>query len=313
MLDEAWAARAEAEEVAPLLGARVIAGELDATAVARARLVRAWRATVAASLLAEQSARPLIAALRARGIPMLLLKGAALVRVLYADPGRRSMADLDLLVPAARWREAITAARQLGWHALADEHRPVTSRSDYVRALARPDAINVEIHRGLSARSQFAIDYDALFARARPDRDGLLLADETDQFLSLAVHAAKHAFVLPLRSFLDGILLIDAARLDPDAVAARATVWGARRATAAWLRALDDLTPLPAVWRRAPGRAFLDEDDPTPGSWRFQRRVVGLIDGPARRAAWLAERTALRLADAVVAPLIGRSTRPCVE
>src|SRR5262249_57605268 len=40
------------------------------------------------------------------GIPVLLLKGAAIAAAIEADPGLRSMADCDVLVPRSRALEA---------------------------------------------------------------------------------------------------------------------------------------------------------------------------------------------------------------
>jgi hypothetical protein len=51
----------------------------------------------------------------ARGIPAMLLKGAALARGTYETPALRPMDDVDLLVPAAAAPEAVASLRSGGW------------------------------------------------------------------------------------------------------------------------------------------------------------------------------------------------------
>jgi hypothetical protein len=49
------------------------------------------------------------------GIETLILKGAALVLCAYKHPGLRTMRDFDVLVPPARYMDAVTILRQAGW------------------------------------------------------------------------------------------------------------------------------------------------------------------------------------------------------
>lgn len=58
----------------------------------------------------------LVAALDAEGIPMLVLKGAALAPLYYGDVGLRPMGDIDLLVPRSRWAQTLGFLAQRGWH-----------------------------------------------------------------------------------------------------------------------------------------------------------------------------------------------------
>jgi hypothetical protein len=54
-------------------------------------------------------------ALAGKGIPTVLLKGAALSRTVYPEPATRGMHDLDILVPVACAAEAMALLAQLGW------------------------------------------------------------------------------------------------------------------------------------------------------------------------------------------------------
>jgi hypothetical protein len=70
---------------------------------------------------------PVVEALEARGIPTLILKGAAIATLHAADAGVRPMADVDVLVPYARVHDAVALLMTSGWRApegvLADEIR----------------------------------------------------------------------------------------------------------------------------------------------------------------------------------------------
>jgi hypothetical protein len=304
-IDDELATIAVAEGVAPLLGAWVVSGRLDASTSARACVTRAYHASLAETLLRERSLAPAWEALRARAIPLLLLKGAALQRGTYPY-GARPMVDVDVLVPARRWREAVSAVEAVGFARLDDARRPFTVRHDYVRALAASAGPVVELHRGLAPRWQFSPPLHPLFERARREPDGFLVPAPVDLFLSLAVHAAKHAFALPLRSFVDGLLV--ARLVSPGAVIQAAQAARARRATAAWLVLLLDLGLPGDGWSAAAAalgaplrlvEAIQADPEPVERGWRYQLRVARIIDSHRHVAAWLAERASLRLIDAV--------------
>jgi hypothetical protein len=173
----------------------------------------------------------------------------------------------------------------------------MTARHDYAAAIV-VDGFSVEIHRYLCARPLFDVDHDALFARARREPDGFLIPEDSDLFLTLGIHAAKHGLELEPKSFTDGVRLVDAGGVVAPTVVARARAWRATRAIAAWIHALvahglDDADS----WRRA--AAQLDPH----GAARVlphnhTRRILALLDD-GRALPWLAQRTGLRLLDLV--------------
>ncbi len=62
-----------------------------------------------------REAEDLLTTLRSAGVPTLVLKGMALARIYYPDPGCRPMNDVDLLVPPSRAGEAIELLERSGW------------------------------------------------------------------------------------------------------------------------------------------------------------------------------------------------------
>jgi hypothetical protein len=63
------------------------------------------------------AAAEVLADLGRRGIPAMILKGAALAQGTYASAALRPMDDVDLLVPRAAAGEAVAALRAAGWRA----------------------------------------------------------------------------------------------------------------------------------------------------------------------------------------------------
>jgi hypothetical protein len=257
---------AEAEGLVPLLGARLAAGEIDAPAGAEGEALNrelqeryrsAARVGVARSLGAEVLQR----ALERRKIPALLLKGAALVTLVYGDPGRRTMGDIDLLVPPERWEEALETAREAGAQVVEAPQRPVSLRHFHEVHLVLPGGGLGDLHRRLTPWPLFTPNLPGLFQRATSPSgateagpSAALLPTPEDLLLSLVIHAAKDGFRLPLRAVVDGLLLLAVAAPDPGVVEHRARTWQARRATARWLQVLATFEDLDPPWNELPTR-----------------------------------------------------------
>jgi hypothetical protein len=324
VVDAALVALAQAEEVLPLLGARVAEGAVDVPdPAARATLVAGHRAAAAVVALVERETAPLLAALGAAGIPALLLKGAALWRTVYA-PGERLARDLDLLVPGERFAEARRVAGAAGL--VEDVPRatyPLTMAVYHQVELRTPGGLAVDLHRRVSPWPLWPVDHDALFARARPagppGGGGALVPEPSDALAMLAVHVAQDGFAFPLRTALDGLrLAAPAGGATPEAVADRARAWQARRAVAAFLRVLVALGAAPAwsaaaealaggaalpPWR-APGAK--GEARRAAQAWRDRAALARACDGAARPALYFAARGMLRAGDRVTAALARR-------
>ncbi len=206
------------------------------------------------------------ARLEAHGLRALPMKGAALGERLYASPGERAMADVDLLV-LDDWAAALRLFLDLGYQP--------GERADHAICLRDPrTGLALELHRAVvSCPRLHPLDTEGLWARRalgvgqvreRPCDEDLLV--------QLALHAAfQHGLVLSLAQWLDLRRLLEHGSLDPRRVADAACAARASAALAATL---------------ATARAVLEAQ--IPESWRD----LGLLDLPPPLARWLQPRLA---------------------
>ena len=71
--------------------------------------------TLANNIYQLKEAGEVIKALQDSGIPVIVLKGAALLETVYPDPGTRPMADIDLLVSPCNLNKAENILRGLNF------------------------------------------------------------------------------------------------------------------------------------------------------------------------------------------------------
>ena len=144
---------------------------------------------------------------QANGIPVVLLKGAAVFADgLYADPGDRLMSDMDLLVPATRIRDAERLLMMEGYvddptNVSPYDTWPGKSRHSHIPGLLHlKKKITIELHYnvayGLAGRilPAAAVRSAAVSGRFRDHPTAWL--NPTDRLLHNALHAT-----LPHREF----------------------------------------------------------------------------------------------------------------
>jgi hypothetical protein len=128
-------------------------------------LERAYLANAARSMFIRQSTAEVISALDDAGVESILLKGAALVETVYADPAEREMLDLDVLVPEAQHQQASAALAALGYLPGADPVGAIPANQDSAPGSAFPshhDAaliapqrlVAVELHRHIATSDE---------------------------------------------------------------------------------------------------------------------------------------------------------------
>lgn len=270
VVDAELAAAAIEHGLGALLGARLAAGRLPLGegfegSAARRDLDESYRRCARVNAGLALSLELLLAALAERGVAAMVLKGDALLRAVYRDPGCRPMGDVDLLVRPEDWSTALAAAAAAGAHAVDAPGRRVTLRLFHEQHLLLPGGGMVDLHRRLVPRPLFAVDTGGLFDRGERQPDGAWLPAPADLFVGLALHAAKDGFLLPPRSLVDGLVLLASGTVEPAAVEQRARSWRARRAVARWLQLLAAHGELDEQWSALPERLAPGLGEPRQG------------------------------------------------
>ena len=97
----------------------------------------------------ERSLDRLLQAFAAAGLPVILLKGAALAHLIYPSPALRAMADVDVLIEGSDTARALAVARDLGY-AFAPRHdTPFAGRMHHLPAATTTECgfrITLEVH-----------------------------------------------------------------------------------------------------------------------------------------------------------------------
>lgn len=161
------------------------------------RVAEALRSEVrdnsAKSLIHERFMGELLSELDRAGIPVMLLKGAALVEAVYRDPALRPMDDVDLLVRAADIREAQHLVESLGYKVSGaslgrDDEARLASNFHHYPLIHPSGGLAVEIHHHLTSTTA-AFDISGYWDRAVPSGSGShLLPAPEDLFLHVAIH-----------------------------------------------------------------------------------------------------------------------------
>jgi hypothetical protein len=231
-------------------------GEETADGFARDR-----RAAAAAGLRLMGEVRRVAAVAAPLGVPLVLLKFAALEGAGLLAAGSRGACDVDLLAPGGRVRELWEALAAAGWRSSG-----LPEAEHQLPALVGPGGGAVEVHRhlpGVRLEGAASADHRALDRLGRlrplPDLPGRCAAPDPEV---LAAHALVHglgqhgywpASYPPLKMVADLI--------DLDALSDRALSWVER-----------DVPPTEAAAaRRLAGRLAAGED---PAGWEGDEEVL---------------------------------------
>jgi hypothetical protein len=222
-------------------------------------------------MLLESELKRVLSSLASEQVPVLVLKGPALARTLYAEPSLRPFSDLDLTVHPADDERAVAVLIGSGYSELFHETDAQSGASNehthecgsYHRSFAGAgDRALIELHREPLQLGLDPVCEAGRWQRAVPIADlpgGLMLGLE-DQVIQLSVHVHKHGFNrLIWFKDLDLLLRQHAGQLDwklVQEVARRegvmASVWYALQLTQAVLG-----TPLPPAVRQLAPRGIL--------------------------------------------------------
>jgi len=286
----AWRASVEFDDVdhgslrlLPLVYRNLGPDALDAEVVGRLKGV--YRRSWSQNQINFRRAAEAISLLEEAGIETLVIKGASLAVLSYADAGARPMDDADVLVPLRRAADAIEALSAAGWS--PDRDDPIEwTRVHHSLGFAGPDGGNVDLH--WFSLWQPADDTPLWRAAVPMELAGIATRAPcaADQLLLACVHGTPWSPLPPFRWIADAVTVIGAAgaELDWDRVTAEAErrrLTVATGAALSYLREeLDAPVPEASLERLA--------DSPASRHERAAFRAACRPDNPARtlRMAW---------------------------
>ena len=280
--------------------------------VARRRLTEIAQSVWAANAVLARHWGEATAALRQARVETLTLKGMALANIVYAEPGLRPMADVDLLVRPADRAAALATLRDLGYGTPGDAADQLGASRSFAELVRDGTRIDLHWHaaRYLRFEGIVEVDHDGLWRRARPlvtaEGRSLMLAPE-DLLLHLVIHltlGSDFARVLWYAD-IDAVVRRFAGELDWERLATEADRWRVRTLTG-WtlgVAAASFETPLPSGllerlgqgrWRRVAVAECIGASTPpslagTLGDTRVYPAQTLLMDRPAdvlRVFAW---------------------------
>ena len=246
------------------------------------------------------------------------LKGLYLLSELYGDWGARVTNDVDFLI-SPRDREASHSALiESGMKYLPKPPgRPVSQRENYERSYQSPDGYLVDVHTSMAPAHRVPMDTDQWLKRgtiidAGP-LQGFLELEETDTFLSLAIHLGQDNLQGPFRQWVDLAQWIRSRSLDSSILLQRGKENGCERLI--WLvlerlrylqvlpSACSDRFPEPHPRIAAYFRKWLHQDRwnavPLDHSLRSAQLLIALpaMDSPLQATRWAMDYIRLRALD----------------
>lgn len=152
----------------------------------------------------------LLGVFRGADIETLVLKGAALIPLVYRDYGCRPMGDLDVLVPRGRAAESIHLLRRLGWRSdLALPETLIGIRHADVFRDAR--GCRLDLHWSVLQECCRPGENDDFWHGSVPiEVEGVPTRAlcSADQLLHVCVHGARSSAVQPLSWIADAMMIL---------------------------------------------------------------------------------------------------------
>lgn len=149
--DDTWGAllgRCRVDRSTGLLLEAIDGGSWPATDAQRADVLALHTNALAESLVLERTLLDVARLLTESGIPLRVLKGAAVAHLDYPEPGERTFGDVDLLVPAA---DVERVGELIGGQRLEPPARPGFDRQFGKSATYRiPSGHELDVHRTLA-------------------------------------------------------------------------------------------------------------------------------------------------------------------
>ena len=177
----------------------------------RAAFQDAWRRIWSSNRRVLASAIPVLDALIASGIRVIVLKGAALAWSVYETPALRPIGDVDILVMPDDVPRARAILHDQGWQPL----RPVREQDLMTRHAfdyCKPPFGAIDLHWHLHHECCWD-DADAdVWKRAKPfpaEPHGLLMLDPADQLLQTCIHGLRWSPVHSAHWVADAVHIVN--------------------------------------------------------------------------------------------------------
>jgi len=158
-------------------------------------------------------AAPALESLHRAGIPIMLLKGAALILQVYGDFGLRTMRDIDLLVPTGRARDALAILKQAGWnfiYAKLPDHEEFIN-FHHAFSLRDSNGCELDLHRHtlIHCMTEDAdVDFWSLSEPVLAHDIPCRVMNPADQLLHVLAHGAIRNPIPPLRWVADAVWIL---------------------------------------------------------------------------------------------------------
>ena len=200
--------------VAPLLYHRLkgcSAGEVIPADVVR-KLRESYLNNALKNVHLYQDLSKVIRAFQSKGIPVIVLKGAHLAKVVYGNIALRRMCDLDLLVKKEDLPRAVNTLMEMNYYSpyVPFKIKDACDKSQHLPPFINERAVPIEIHWHIVRPDIpffLTIDIDGLWKRAQPaiiDDVQVLVLSPEDLILHLCTHIIRHIVeFIGLRSFCD--------------------------------------------------------------------------------------------------------------
>ena len=164
------------------------------------KLKNNYMVTIALGMRQFNQFRQMAEALAAKGVEIMVLKGAVLAEELYSDIGLRPLSDIDILMREEDWPAAYGVLKNLGYCSPETEfseippkftHYDVAGHIQYVL----PDRTCLEFQFDLFTLGIGMVDIAGVWERSRQATVAgvrVRALSSEDQLLHLAVHANRH-------------------------------------------------------------------------------------------------------------------------
>lgn len=257
-----------------------LADRLEVPAAARHTLAMARMASALRTERYASELGPALGALADEGIPVLLLKGAALAETVYA-PGARRLVDVDLLVRREHYPRTAALLVERGFtpHGFRGASEATILRSWHEMGFYRTvggDALGLDVHfRLYPPRSPCTIPTEDLFARARPITFGgfpALATSPEDTFVHLATQLGADGLRTSFRRAVDLYALVHAGLSAPRVAAIARTAHA--EGLAVYALALAELLGAPSAPTLAARLSLASPGSPVASEVLADARVV---------------------------------------